>query len=338
MKIKFRIVLFIILSLFTLQSKAQDPVFTQYSLIPEILNPGFTGFQFDWRAGLIHRRQWPDGNRVIDTEYGFLNRMVGEKAGLGITFLNQREVFTKYNYLQVNFAYSYKVDINYEWSFRPAIEVGYGRKSYNFQNLLLEDQINSFTGAINNSSIDQGVLNQKNNINFIDISAGFIIDNESGWFGASLKHLNRPNISFLNEKNVPLDLFLSIHGGYAFELENTPSMLFPENTKLLVTANYMRQSQFNRLDIGTALKFENLSFGATAVINPERKSTYSHFLTSINPFISVHLGNFNLGYSYDFSTSKLGHTQGIHEISLTWQLRFCETCVAKENKYYDYNK
>ena len=108
MKIKFRIVLFIILSLFTLQSKAQDPVFTQYSLIPETLNPGFTGFQFDWRAGLIHRRQWPDGNRVIDTDYGFLNRMVGEKAGLGLTFLNQREVFTKYNYLQVNFAYSYK--------------------------------------------------------------------------------------------------------------------------------------------------------------------------------------------------------------------------------------
>ena len=124
--------------------------------------------------------------------------------------------------------------------------------------MLLEDQININTGAISPSSIDQGVLNQKDHINFVDISAGFLIDNQDGWFGASLKHLNRPNITFLNGGNVPLDLFLTIHGGYAFDLEGTPSALLPQNTKLLVTANYMRQSQFNRLDFGSALKFETI--------------------------------------------------------------------------------
>lgn len=335
---KLRIYILIVLNLFTILSNAQDPVFTQYSLVPETLNPGFTGFQYNWRAGLIHRRQWPDGNRVIDTDYGFINKMIGENAALGMTILNHREVFTNYNYIQVNAAYSYKVEIDYEWSFRPGLEVGYGRKNYNFSNLLLEDQINTSTGAISNTSIDNGVMNQKNNISFLDISAGFLVDNEKGWFGASLKHLNRPNISFLNEKNVPLDLFLTIHGGYAFDFEGTPSMLFPENTKLLITANYMRQSQFNRLDVGSALKFNSLIFGATAVLNPERKSYNSHFLTSINPYFSVHFSDFTFGYSYDLNTSKLGHTQGIHELSLTWQLRFCETCVAKVNNYYDYTK
>ena len=335
---KLKIVLFIILGFFTLQSNAQDPVFTQYSLVPETLNPGFTGFQYNWRAGLIHRRQWPDGNRVMDTDYGFLNKMIGEHAGLGITILNHREAFTNYNYLQINAAYSYKVEFDYEWSFRPGLEVGYGSKSYNFDNLLLEDQINSGTGAISGSSMDSGIYNQKENINFLDISAGFLIDNEKGWFGASLKHINRPNISFVNGGNAPLDLFLTIHGGYAFDIDGTPSMLLPENTKLLFTANYMRQSQFNRLDIGSALKFEDLIFGATAALNPERKSDNSHFVTSINPYVSFHFSNFTFGYSYDLSTSKLGHTQGIHELSLTWQLRFCETCTVKVNNYYDYNK
>ncbi len=338
MKTNLKYALFIVLSFFTLQSKAQDPVFTQFSLIPETLNPGFTGFQYNWRAGILHRRQWPDGNRVIDTDFGFLNKMVGEHAAIGMTVLNNREAFTNYNFLQINMAYSYKVEIDYQWSFRPGLEIGYGRKSYNFKNLLLEDQINSNTGAIANSSIDQGVLNQKNNINFFDASAGFIIDNQEGWFGASIKHLTRPNISFLNNANVPLDLFLSIHGGYAFDIDGTPSGLFPEETKLLINANYMRQSQFNRLDIGSALKFQTLTIGANLATNPQGKSEYSHLITSINPYVLVHFDNFNFGYSYDFNTSKLGHTQGIHELSLTWQLRFCETCVAKVNKYYDYSK
>lgn len=335
---KLKHILFIVLSFFTFQAKAQDPVFSQFSLIPETLNPGFTGFQYNWRAGIIHKRQWPDGNRVIDTDFGFLNKMIGEQAALGITVLNNREAFTKYNYLQVNAAYSYKIELDYEWSIRPAIEVGLGTKSYNFNNLLLEDQINGNTGAISGGSIDPGVLGQRDNVNFFDISAGFILDNEIGWFGASIKHLNRPDISFLNGANEPLDLFLSVHGGYAFDMDGTPSSILPEETKLLVTANYMRQSQFNRLDVGGALKFRDLLIGANLVTNPEGKSNNSHLITSVNPYLSVHFGDFNFGYSYDISTSKLGHTQGIHELSLTWQLRFCETCIAKVNKYYDYNK
>ena len=338
MKLKLKTVLVVIVVVFTIQAKAQDPIFSQYSLVPETLNPGFTGFQYDWRAGLIHRRQWPDGNRVIDTDFGFLNKMVGEHAGLGITFLNEHQAFTNYNSFQANAAYSYKVDINDEWSVRPGLEVGFGQKSYSLQNLLLEDQINTNTGAITSSSVDQGVLNQKDHTNFVDISAGFLADNGNGWFGASLKHLNRPNISFLNNGTAPLDLFLSLHGGYAFDIEGTPSAIFPENTKLLLSANYMRQSQYNRLDFGSALKFETIIFGANVASNPERKSPDSHFITSISPYFLVHFGNFNFAYSYDISTSKIGHTQGIHELSLTWQLRFCETCVAKVNKYYDYSK
>ena len=335
---KFKIYLVLLFSFYTLKNNAQDPIFSQYSLIPETLNPGFTGFQYNWRAGLIHRRQWPDGNRAIDTDFGFLNKMIGEKAGFGMTLLNHKENFTNYNYLQINLAYSYKVELNYKWSFRPAIEVGFGRKNYNFGNLLLEDQINSDTGIINPTSIDSGISDQKRFINFIDISAGFIIDDENGWFGISLKHLNRPNISFVNNVNIPLDLFLTVHSGYAINLNNIPSSIFPENTKFLLSANYMRQSQFNRLDIGTAIKLNSLIVGTTAVFNPEGKSKNSHLITSINPYISAHFGDFTFGYSYDVSTSKIGHTQGIHELSLTWQLRFCETCIAKVNNYYDYNK
>jgi hypothetical protein len=40
----------------------------------------------------------------IDTEYAFVNGPIGPERnmGLGLSILNQREVFTNYNYVQVN--------------------------------------------------------------------------------------------------------------------------------------------------------------------------------------------------------------------------------------------
>jgi hypothetical protein len=34
---------------------------------------------------------------------------------------------------------------------------------------------------------------------------------DKAWFGASLKHLNKPNIAFTANAKVPLEMFLSIH-------------------------------------------------------------------------------------------------------------------------------
>ncbi len=332
---KIKLLFCFLLSLFSIDVKAQDPIFTQFFLVPETLNPGFTGYLDTWHAGLLHRRQWPNGNRRIDSNFAFVNTAVNDQVGLGLTILNQREVFTNYNYLQINGAFGYKVELNEDWSLRPGIEAGYGSKSFNFENLLLEDQINVNNGAISPNSVDPNYLSHNENISFFDLSAGFVIDKEGVWLGASLKHLTRPNISFTTQGNVPLDLFLSVHCGYAFDIFDI-RYIFPIGTKLLVTANYMRQSQYNRLDIGAFLQFQTLTFGATSVTNLERKSNNSHLLTSINPSVSILFArHFIFGYSYDVSTSRLSNTQGVHELSLKWQFEFKHKCVGCPNYEVD---
>ncbi|RTL13684.1 MAG: type IX secretion system membrane protein PorP/SprF, partial [Flavobacteriaceae bacterium] len=95
---KFNIYKIVFLVAFSVQVKAQDPVFTQFLLIPETINPGFTGAASAWNAGIIHRRQWPQANRRIDTQYAFANNLVTDNLGIGITVLNQKETFTNYNY------------------------------------------------------------------------------------------------------------------------------------------------------------------------------------------------------------------------------------------------
>jgi hypothetical protein len=63
-------------------------------LVPETLNPAFAGTLITGYTGLIHRSQWPNETRRIDTEYVFVNGPIGPERnmGLGLSILNQREV------------------------------------------------------------------------------------------------------------------------------------------------------------------------------------------------------------------------------------------------------
>lgn len=323
MKFQYIVLLFLV-PVFTW---AQDPIFTQFFQIPEIVNPAFTASANTWNAGIIHRRQWPNENRRVDTQYGFVSNLVTDELGLGVNVQNHQEVFTGYNYFKVNGAVSYRIDIGYDWRIRFGIEAGYGQKDFGFGGLLLEDQIHVGTGAISGPSIDPGILYFNTKVNFFDMTAGILVDSDQAWAGASLRHLTRPDIAFIENGNVPLNLFLTVHGGYFWDLGGLPTFLFPENTTVLLLANYMRQSQYNRLDIGGIVDYGRFSLGTLAALNLERKAENSHFLTSLNPVVTVSLGEFKLGYSFDVNTSGIGRTGGVHELSLIWQSsRDCNKC------------
>ena len=254
---KNKLIVVIILFVFSISAKAQDPVFTQYFLVPESLNPGFTGFMETTNIGLLHRTQWPDLNFKVDTEYAFYNTWLDEmNSGVGISVLNHRENYTNYNFTQVNLNYAYRVQLNDDWYFRPALEIGFGNKTYGFQNIILSDQINIYSGIISPNSNETLPLRDK--VTFFDFSSGMLFNSENSWVGLSLKHLNKPNISFSTIGNVPLGTFLSISAGREVILSDYFYSSFSDDTKLLLTANYMQQAEYNRLDLGTGLVFKNI--------------------------------------------------------------------------------
>lgn len=328
-----RLKLFIIIITCCLYSKvrAQDPIFTQYFLVPETLNPGFTGFMETTYAGIIHREQWPELDLRIDTDYAFVNTWSDRmNSGFGISFLNQRENLTNYNFSQLNANYAYKVRLNDDWYFRPGIEAGFGLKSFAFQNLLLEDQINIRTGAINTSSMDPMLLNRR--ATFFDVSAGMVFNTDKAWIGLSMKHLNRPNIAFSSEGNVPLNTFFSLSAGYEFlVIDYIDVLLLPYETKFFLTSNYMQQGRYNRLDLGASILFEKIFFGATAVTNPAKNGINGDLLTSVNLFTGLQYEHLRLGFSYDLNTTKIGKTGGIYELSLTYQFDLRRKCFGCPN-------
>jgi type IX secretion system PorP/SprF family membrane protein len=161
---KLKITTLIIISCLYLRAYAQDPIFTQYFLVPETLNPGFSGFEDSSYFGLIHRTQWPSLDLRVDTEYAFFNSWIENIGGVGFSILNQHENNTNYNHLQGNVNFAYHVQLANDWFFRPAIEVGFGTKSFNFSGLVLGDQININSGTINSNSADIFALNANRNI------------------------------------------------------------------------------------------------------------------------------------------------------------------------------
>lgn len=310
---------------------AQDPIFTQYYMVPQTLNPGITGIRETSSAGIIHRSQWPSASLKINTDYAFYNTFVeGMNSGIGISALSQRESFSNYNLLQGNISYSYRVQLSRYWYFHPGIEVGYGTKSYGFQNLVLGDQLNIETGEVAQYSGDPTILND--NVGYFDFSAGAIINNGDFWFGLSVKHLNRPNISFTNTGNIELEMLFNVSGSYTMEFPSGP-WFTSYGSQLLISANYMQQGEYNRFDLGFGLKFDPMFVGVIASTNPARNDPNAPIVTSLNPYLGVEYSHFNIGYSYDVVTNGMGHTGGIHEISFKYIFDLYKECDGCPDYY-----
>jgi type IX secretion system PorP/SprF family membrane protein len=319
---KMRKILLYITIFVNLPALAQDPIHTQFFMIPETLSSSFTGAKQSTRAGIIHRTQWPGLNFSINTQFAFVDNWFEEiNSGVGISVLNHKETTTRYNFTQVNLNYAYQFPISEEWNVRPSISVGYGAKDFGFQNLVLEDQVNIFSGIINVNSIDPINLNES--IRFLDFSASVLFNSDNSWVGFTVKHLNKPNISMEMEGQDDLEMFMSLHSSLYIPFGD-----YRSDNKLFVLANGMMQGAYNRFDLGAKYEMDRFLFGLLAATNPIKTDPNSHFLTSINAFVGMDWEGFRFGYSYDFNVTEIGRTGGVYELSVSYDFLNNDNCFG----------
>lgn len=285
--------------------RAQDPHFSQFFASPLTLNPAFTGkFDGQLRLAANHRDQWPSIPKAyvttsVSVDFSILKDRIpkGDVFGIGISGLSDQsaDAALKLNYGSLSLSYHKALDEDGYNTIGAGFQATYSSAILDFTKLTFEDQLtqNGFTGTTQES------LSNGSNQNYMDVNAGILYSGSSDgtnnyYLGASVYHINRPNLSFI-DKVWTLSPRLTIHGGGSFPLTDMLTI----NT----SAIHQVQNKASETLIGAALS-ANLNSDTE---NPSSVyvGSWIRFKDAIIPYVGIEVGGLRIGASYDINTSNL---------------------------------
>ncbi len=325
-------VLFAIVTIFTTSMlMGQDPQFSQYYAAPLYLNPAFSGTSNDHRVNINNRIQWPSLPRAFTTyavSYDFYKPEL--KSGFG--FLASTDVAGTAGLRSTNFGfiYSYKIQMYGKWVVSPAIYFGYGNRSLDFNELVFGDQIEFSNQAA--PSVDP-IVNQLDNENYFDSGAGLLFYSPNSWFGASIWHINQPDISFLERENrIPAKL--TIHAGTRLQVKGGPWKR-ADISYFTTSFIYKLQGPFSQLDLGINYHVDPMMIGLWFRGIPVVQNVIGNFSRDAIVFSTgLRFKMLQFQYSYDFTVSELSvRSEGAHEISVEYRIpQFSNPSRVPRNK------
>ena len=298
----------LVFTVFLFDLKAQDPQFTQFYANPLYLNPAFAGTARCPRICMNYRNQWPNltGNYVTYSVSGDLH-VDALAGGVGILVTTDDQAHGTLKTTNASLIYSYQAVVNREFSLKFGLQATYMQKSLDRSNLNFGDMIDARRGFVWNTNEP---LPQNNKSN-ADFSAGVLGYSKNYFFGFAANHINQPDEGLIGVSKLPTKF--TVHGGAIIELE--------KGGESYLSPNILFQSQQN---------FRQLNLGLYYVKGPFVAGLWYRSGDAVIALIGIKNDNFQAGYSYDVTVSKLaGNTAGAHEISV--QIKF--ECKTKRKKY-----
>jgi type IX secretion system PorP/SprF family membrane protein len=292
---------------------AQDVQFTQFYASKLYLAPSFAGAIQQDRISLSYRDQWPSLPGTF-VSYSFSYDHFFSNFNSGVGFLVLRDIAGSGKLSTTNFGiqYSYDFKINDYWHIRPGAHFYFMQTGLDFDKLIWNDQIApSGTGQ---TSIEQPTLESKADVDF---ATSILTYSERHWFGVTVDHLLKPKTSLYGSEEF-VDMKVSVFGGT--QIIRRGRLLNPIDETLSLAFLYKTQGGINQLDLGLYWYKEPLVLGlwyrGIPFINNEKRGDAIALLTGYK------IDNFSVGYSYDFTISKLlASTGGSHEISLIYEFK-----------------
>lgn len=295
---------------------AQDPQFSQYYAAPLYLNPGMVGINQKGRMGINYRTQWPNLEANFETFSGYLDYHFEDYySSAGIIFTRDSEGIAGLQSTSIGLQYAYQVQLNYQWTFRPGVQIAYYNRDLNFDRLTFGDQFgpNGIERDFTNETFNTGLR-----ANFFDISFGGILYNPSLWIGGAVHHINEPNQSIAGG-DAPLARRISIHGGYRIPLSPGSTRTDIGERSITPSFNYRTQGDFEQLDIGAYFTLDPILVGVWYRGVPIRQLDGISNSESLIFMIGLQNNRTTFGYSFDYTISDLGiGTGGAHEISIAY--------------------
>ena len=298
----------------------QDAVFSQFYANPVYLNPALAGNVICPRIALNYRNQYPalGGNYVT---YNAAADMYVKSLSGGMAVIATSDRTGPLASISGNIAYAYHLRITQKLRMNAALQAGYYQIRLNWDNLVFEDMIVPSTGEIISGSEAQP---SKLNVGDVDFSTGLVLGyDERFYLGAAAHHITNPDLAFYQGNISRLATRFTIHAGGIFNLKE--AMPGKENDDFSLSPNlvYIQQGKFHQLNAGMYLNFYPFVTGLWLRHNFENPDAAIAMLGFQQP-------TYKVGYSFDFTVSKLGMPPGgTHEISLVWYL----PCPKKDFQY-----
>lgn len=301
----------------------QDVAFSQFYANPVYLNPALAGNRICPRVTLNYRNQYPQiAGNFVSYSAGF--DMYAKSISGGLALLANSDKTGPLASLSASAVYSYHLSLSKKITMNAALQAGFLQYRLNWENLIFEDMIVPGTGEILPGSPNEQQP-PKLNIGDVDFSTGLVLGYEERFYlGAAVHHITSPDMAFYEGNISRLDPKLTLHAGALFSLHQG-SVPGRENDNFSLSPNivYMQQGKFHQLNGGMYVNFYPFVSGLWLRHNFENPDALIVLLGFQQP-------TFKIGYSFDFTVSKMGMPAGgAHELSFVWFL----PCPKKEFKY-----
>ena len=324
-------------------AKAQDIHNTQYFATPLTLNPANTGLvQCDLRAAVNYRNQWSSvsanpyttviASFDMATMKGKLNN--GDALGIGVAAYYDKAGAGAYTNLSIgpSLAYHKALGSEKQHTLSLGVQALMVQKSIDFNRLTFEDQFDVSTGG---TPYQTGEVFGNTDLTYPDFAAGLMYsgrlsEHATAYAGFSAYHLTAPVETFMKTGSTH-----KIHRRYTAYLGG--SFDLNENIVLYASGLFQQQAKATETLFGSAVGF---------VLNPGYDAEYKkgtvlylggwyRFSDAISPYVGLSWTKFQLGISYDVTTSNFTtatNGNGAMEISLIFN-----GCINERERAPQYN-
>jgi type IX secretion system PorP/SprF family membrane protein len=315
------ILITIFISCLAMVAKGQaDPHFSQYQHTPLWINPAKAG-QIDGDMRLIanYRNQWSSVTNPFSTvaiSYDTrIPKYFGKSCsyfGAGLYLLNDQAGDANFRTSMAELALTYHQSLSKRGKptyMSIGLMVGGGQKAFDPNSLYFDNQ---FNGDIFDTGLASGEDFSRTSLFYLDISAGLnfaiAIGKKSGIsIGLGMYHLNRPNVSFMDDADERL------YARTTFNIEGSFALGRDKKLFLQPTIVFMRQARHSEFVGGLIVKYmpgDKFAISGGALFRSS---------DAIAPMFRLDFKPVALAFSYDVNTSNLSRASnynGSMEVSL----------------------
>jgi len=295
---------------FTLKLNGQDPQFSQFYSNPLYLAPSFAGAVEGSRVSMNYRDQWVSlPNSFVSYNFSYDHYFKYFNSGVGLYVLNDVAGAGNLGTFNATLQYSYNLTLYHVWHVRPGMQFSYVEHGVAFDKLTFIDQVMNDQGGA--TTVNAPVNERARDIDF---GTSLLIYNKTIWLGSTVDHMLSPNMSlYADDANVPLKV--TVFGGV--EIRRKMRLIKPIDETMTLAFLYKNQQSSHQLDLGVYWHKNPLVFGIWYRGIPLFNSKIGDALIFL---VGIKTENFNIGYSYDFTVSKLLlHARGSHEVSMSFK-------------------